>query len=97
MIPSISIIAPAFNESKSIVSSVKSLLNLKYPDYELIVVNDGSKDETLNNLIEAFQLVRTNYRFKTSLVTAPIRGIYRNDSLPNLIVIDKSNSGKPIL
>jgi cellulose synthase/poly-beta-1,6-N-acetylglucosamine synthase-like glycosyltransferase len=94
MIPSISIIAPAFNESKSIVSSVKSLLNLKYPDYELIVVNDGSKDETLNNLIEAFQLVRTNYRYKTSLVTAPIRGIYRNDSLPNLIVIDKSNSGK---
>ncbi len=94
MIPSISIIAPAYNESKSIVSSVKSLLNLRYPDYELIVVNDGSKDETLDCLIEAFQLVRTNYRYKTSLVTAPIRGIYRNDSLPNLIVIDKSNSGK---
>ena len=94
MIPSISIIAPAYNESKLIVSSVKSLLNLQYPDYELIVVNDGSKDETLNNLIEAFQLVRTNYRYKTSLNTAPIRGIYRNDSLPNLIVIDKSNSGK---
>jgi cellulose synthase/poly-beta-1,6-N-acetylglucosamine synthase-like glycosyltransferase len=94
MIPAISIIAPAYNEEMTIVSSVKSLLNLKYPDYELIVVNDGSRDETLNKLIEAFRLVRVNYRYSTSLETAPIRGIYRNPSLPKLVVIDKSNVGK---
>lgn len=94
MIPSISIVAPAYNEEKSIVSSVKSLLNLKYPDYELIVVNDGSRDETLNRLIEAFHLIRTDYQYTISLATAPIRGIYRNSSLPNLVVIDKSNGGK---
>jgi len=94
MIPAISIIAPAYNEEITIVSSVKSLLNLKYPDYELIVVNDGSKDETLNKLIDAFRLVRVNYRYVTSLESAPIRGIYRNPSLPKLVVIDKSNGGK---
>ena len=94
MIPSISIIAPAFNEEKSIVSSVQSLLNLKYPDYELIVVNDGSKDETISKLIEAFKLIRVDYQYQVSLDTVPIRGIYRNHSLPKLIVIDKSNGGK---
>ncbi len=94
MLPSISIIAPAYNEEKSIVSSVKSLLNLKYPQFELIVVNDGSSDETLSRLISSFQLIRTDYQYKTSLSTAPIRGIYRNASLPNLVVIDKSNGGK---
>ncbi len=94
MLPTISIIAPAYNEEKSIVSSVKSLLNLKYPQFELIVVNDGSSDETLPSLINAFQLIRTDYQYKASLATAPIRGIYRNASLPNLVVIDKSNGGK---
>ena len=94
MIPSISIIAPAYNEEKSIVSSVRSLLNLKYPDFELIVVNDGSKDETLSKLIEAFNLIRVDYHYKVSLETVPIRGIYRNTSIPKLVVIDKSNGGK---
>ncbi len=94
MIPSISIIAPAYNEGGSIVASVSSLLNLKYPDYELIVVNDGSKDETLSRLIEAFKLIRVDYQYTKSLNTAPIRGIYRNASRPKLVVIDKSNGGK---
>lgn len=94
MIPSISIIAPAYNESGSIVASASSLLNLKYPNYELIVVNDGSKDDTLTQLIEAFRLVRVDYQYTQSLNCAPIRGIYRNPSLPKLVVIDKSNGGK---
>lgn len=94
MIPSISIIAPAYNEGGSIVASTGSLLNLKYPNYELIVVNDGSKDDTLNRLIEAFKLIRVDYQFTMSLNCAPIRGIYRNPSLPKLVVIDKSNGGK---
>lgn len=94
MIPSISIIAPAYNEEKTIIASAKSLLNLNYPDYELIIVNDGSKDETLLKLIEEFSLVRVDYQYTESLNTAPIRGIYRNPSLPRMIVVDKSNGGK---
>ena len=94
MLPSISIIAPAFNEAKSIIASVNSLLNLKYPDYELIVVNDGSKDDTLITLIEYFELIRVDYLYEGSLATAPVRGIYKNPSFPKLIVVDKSNGGK---
>ncbi len=94
MLPSISIIAPAFNEEKNIIESTKSLLNLNYPDYELIIVNDGSKDETLLRLIKGFRLVRVDYAYSPSLKTEPIRGIYRNPSLPKLVVIDKSNGGK---
>jgi cellulose synthase/poly-beta-1,6-N-acetylglucosamine synthase-like glycosyltransferase len=94
MIPSISIIAPAFNEEKTIIDSTKSMLNLQYPDYELLIVNDGSRDDTLIKLIESFELVRVDYTYKESLNTEPIRGIYRNPSFPRLVVIDKSNGGK---
>jgi cellulose synthase/poly-beta-1,6-N-acetylglucosamine synthase-like glycosyltransferase len=94
MLPSISIIAPAFNEEKTIIDSTKSMLNLQYPDYELLIVNDGSQDLTLRRLIEAFKLVRVDYQYYENLKTAPIRGIYRNPSFPRLVVIDKSNGGK---
>ena len=94
MIPSVSIIAPAYNEEKTIVESAKSLLHLNYPEYELIIVNDGSKDETLNTLIKTFNLTRVDYSYTATLNTAPILGIYRNPSLPKLVVINKSNGGK---
>lgn len=94
MLPSISIIAPAFNEEKNIVESVISLLNLKYPDYELVVVNDGSRDRTLEVLIQAFDLQRIDYQAAGRLNTLPIRGVYRNESLPRLVVVDKVNGGK---
>ncbi|MBN2899095.1 MAG: glycosyltransferase [Clostridia bacterium] len=94
MLPSISIIAPAYNEEKTVVESARSLLNLNYPDYEVIIVNDGSQDETLLSLIKAFNLVRVDYQYRESLQTSPIRGIYRNPSLPRMLVVDKSNGGK---
>lgn len=94
MLPSISIVAPAYNEELTIIDSTNSLLNLNYPDYELIIVNDGSSDETLQTLITHYSLVRSEYLYKTSLPTEPIRGIYRNPSYPKLLVVDKSNGGK---
>lgn len=94
MLPAISIIAPAFNEEKTIIESVNSLLNLKYPDYDLIIVNDGSKDSTLNVLIKYFDLTRIDYIVNTQLKTKPVRGIYMNRSIPKLIVADKENGGK---
>lgn len=75
MIPSVSIIAPAYNEEKTIVESAKSLLHLDYPEYELIIVNDGSKDETLNTLIKKFNLTRVDYTYNETLNTAPILGV----------------------
>ncbi len=94
LMPGISIIAPAYNESLSIIESVTSLLNLKYPDYEVIVVNDGSKDNTLDILIEHFELERKHAPMNLTLNTNPIRDVYRTKHVPNLIVVDKENGGK---
>lgn len=94
MLPSVSIIAPAYNEDKTIIESVNSLLNLKYPDYELIVVNDGSRDSTLDTLIGHYDLKRSDHLFDRHLKTAPVRGVYMNPLIPRLLVIDKENGGK---
>ncbi|MFH0767276.1 MAG: glycosyltransferase, partial [Bacillota bacterium] len=94
VLPSISIVAPAYNEEISIIESVTSLLNLKYPVYEVIVVNDGSKDDTINVLIKHFNLERKHPFFKLKLKTKALRGVYINKNIPNLIVIDKQNGGK---
>lgn len=94
MLPSISIIAPAYNEGKTIVESANSLLNLKYPDFELIIVNDGSKDNTLDVLIDRFDLKRVYYLFTEKIATKEVRGVYVNRSRPQLVVVDKENGGK---
>jgi len=94
MLASISIIAPAYNEELSIVESVNSLLNLRYPDYEVVVVNDGSKDATLETLIDHFRLERRNVSADETLKTRPVRAVYANRSIPNLLVVDKANGGK---
>ena len=69
----ISVLVPAFNEDATIVDTVKNLLSLDYPNYEIVVVNDGSTDETLNKLIEEFNLVSINEPFKVSLKTEKIK------------------------
>lgn len=94
LLPSISVLAPAYNEELSIIESVSSLLNLSYPNYEIIVINDGSSDKTLQTVVEYFQLKRRNYLVQDELLTRPIRGIYTNKEHPNLIVVDKVNGGK---
>jgi cellulose synthase/poly-beta-1,6-N-acetylglucosamine synthase-like glycosyltransferase len=94
MVPSISVIAPAYSEEATIIESANSLLNLKYPDYELIIVNDGSPDKTLDTLIEYFKLEKVDRKINYRLACKPIRGIYINESLPKLIVVDKENGGK---
>lgn len=94
LLPSVSIIAPAYNEANNIIESVNSLLNQRYPDFELIVVNDGSKDETLNTLINYFFLEKRDRIIQKRLQTRTLRGIYTNKNIPNLIVVDKVNGGK---
>ena len=74
----ISVLVPAFNEEATIVDTVKNLLSLDYPNYEIVVVNDGSTDETLNKLIEEFNLVSINEPFKVSIKTENVRGVYRS-------------------
>jgi cellulose synthase/poly-beta-1,6-N-acetylglucosamine synthase-like glycosyltransferase len=90
----VSVIVPAFNEGKGIVESIRSLLSLRYPVFEVIVVNDGSTDDTLARLTEAYDLRLSKAVFRGTVPTQPIRGIYRSAVQPRLIVVDKLNGKK---
>jgi cellulose synthase/poly-beta-1,6-N-acetylglucosamine synthase-like glycosyltransferase len=90
----ISILVPAYNEEKVIVESVRSLLSLHYPNFEVIVCNDGSKDGTLDALINAFDLARAPRLHPLTVFCKPLRGIYTSSRFPRLTVIDKQNGGK---
>ncbi len=94
LIKPISIIAPVYNEENSAIESIKSLLALEYPQYEVIVVNDGSTDNTLKKLIEAFHLKKTKWVFRKSIQTKPIKAIYKSVTNFKLIVVDKINGKK---
>ena len=89
----ISVIVPAHNESASIITSVKAMLQLEYPQYELIVVNDGSTDDTLDKLIDAFRMQEFPEAYRGRVSTQPVKGIYRSTRVGNLRVIDKENGG----
>lgn len=92
--PPVAILAPAFNEAVTIVDSVRSLLNLQYPNFEIVVINDGSSDRTLDILIEAFGLARVQRQHDQALDHQPIRALYASPSQPRLVVVDKVNGGK---
>lgn len=90
----VSIIAPAYNEELNIVSSVEALLQLQYPDYEVIVVNDGSTDQTLLKLIEHFELYSIPVPKTQQLDHKPIKAVFRSERYSNLVVVDKVNGKK---
>jgi cellulose synthase/poly-beta-1,6-N-acetylglucosamine synthase-like glycosyltransferase len=92
--PPVSVIVPAYNEASTVVTAVRSLLQLRYPQFELIVINDGSTDETLSALKEAFNLRQFPEALRVRLSTGRVRGMYRSQSYPDLRVIDKENGGK---
>jgi cellulose synthase/poly-beta-1,6-N-acetylglucosamine synthase-like glycosyltransferase len=92
--PGITLIVTAFNEAAGIVESVTSLLALRYPRYEIVVVNDGSTDDTLARLEQAFDLVPARLAVRNTIATEPIRGSYVSRRAPSLVVVDKDNGGK---
>ena len=94
--PEISIIAPAFNESKTIINNVRTLLSLYYNNFEVILVNDGSTDNTFEKIVEEYELTKVNYYFDYRIPCERIRGVYKskNPSFKRLTVIDKKNGGK---
>ena len=90
----ISILVPAHNEEKTIVDTVNSLLMVNYSEFEIIVVNDGSLDGTLQHLIEAFDLKQVSRVYKRSIETKHVKAVYGSLERPNLTVIDKFKGGK---
>ncbi|MGM0635999.1 MAG: glycosyltransferase family 2 protein [Bacteroidota bacterium] len=91
----ISVVAPAFNESANIVLNVKSLLSLRYPKFEIVIVNDGSKDDTLEKLIKHYSLKKVPFSYDEKIKTKPVRGHYKstNPIYSRLLVVDKENGG----
>src|SRR6185503_20823207 len=92
--PRVSILVPAYNESVSIVDSLRSLLTLRYPFYEVVLVNDGSTDDTLQRLIDAYDLYAVPPAVMRRLRTQRVRGYYRSRTWSKLLVVDKLNGGK---
>jgi cellulose synthase/poly-beta-1,6-N-acetylglucosamine synthase-like glycosyltransferase len=92
--PTISVLAPAYNEGLTVTESVHSLLALRYPNLEIVLVNDGSSDDTIDVLARDFDLVPVHPIFRRRVDSASIRAIYRSRSAPDLVVVDKDNGGK---
>ncbi len=90
----ISLLVPAYNEQSTIVGSLKSILQLQYPTYEIILINDGSSDNTLEQVLKSFDLVRTKNVFRNQLPSQDIKAIYESTTYSNLTVVDKVNGGK---
>ncbi|MDN3427223.1 glycosyltransferase [Microbacterium sp. APC 3898] len=90
----ISILVPAYNEEAGVVSTVRSLLNLNYPQYEIIVVNDGSTDRTSEKVLAQFGMEPIELAIRTYFKTGEIKRAYRSTLHPNLFLIEKENGGK---
>lgn len=91
--PPISIIVPAHNEERSIRVAVRKLLELDYPELEIVVVNDGSQDRTLEEMRQEFHLRGVSGLYFPAVKCAPVRGLYRSDTEPKLVVVDKEAAG----
>jgi cellulose synthase/poly-beta-1,6-N-acetylglucosamine synthase-like glycosyltransferase len=90
----VSILVPAYNEGPVIVSSVRSLLSSQFGELEVVVINDGSTDETMGALIDAFDLVRVDRVPRANLPCEPISAVYVSSTDKRIVVLDKANGGK---
>nr|WP_300002573.1 glycosyltransferase [Tissierella sp.] len=90
----ISILVPAYNEEVTIVDSIKSLLYLDYPLYEIVIVNDGSKDKTVDTVIDAFDLKRVSKPYRRLVESNEAKTIYEGNGKIKIILADKDNGGK---
>ena len=93
-LPPITVLVPAYNETATIEASVTAMLTLEYRTFEVVVVNDGSKDDTLDQLRHAFDLYEVPRTYRETLPTQAVRAVYRSRSRTRLLVIDKENGGK---
>jgi cellulose synthase/poly-beta-1,6-N-acetylglucosamine synthase-like glycosyltransferase len=94
LLPKVTMLVPAFNEEASISVSLQAILTLDYPSLEVIVINDGSTDNTLQQLRQDFHLYPVHPIYQRLLKAAAIRGMFRSSRHPHLIVVDKANGGK---
>lgn len=92
--PSISILVPAYNEKETIVESVSALRELNYPELEIIIVNDGSTDNTMANLKKNLKLIEVSRDVEENLNYQAVKKVYKSVMDDRILVIDKENGGK---
>lgn len=94
--PAVTILAPAYNEGNTIIENIRSMLSIYYSDFDVVIINDGSEDDSLEKIIAYYQLEKVNFVINEVLPTKPVRGVYKsiNKAYSKLIVIDKENGGK---
>lgn len=92
--PRLSMLTPAYNEEATVTESVRALLTLSYADLEVVLINDGSTDRTLEVLRHEFDLAPVHPVYRRRVAHEPIVGLYRSRQKPNLVVVDKANGGK---
>ena len=90
----ISVLVPAYNEELTIKNCIDAMEGLNYSNYEVIIINDGSKDQTLDKLNELLDLTISNREADGKLTYAAIKGMYHSEKYDNIYVIDKFNGGK---
>ena len=90
----VSIVVPAYNEEAGIVPSVRSLLSINYPEYEVVVINDGSKDQTLQAMIDSFEMVKIEKVIRKQVESNEIIDVYQSTIYDHLFAVDKENGGK---
>ncbi|NCP52950.1 MAG: glycosyltransferase, partial [Flavobacteriales bacterium] len=94
--PALSLIAPAYNESLTVIDNIRSLLSLHYSNLEVIIVNDGSKDDTLQKCIETFEMEPVDFAVNYAVNSKEIKTVYKakNPAYRRLVLVDKDNGGK---
>ena len=92
--PRLSMIAPAYNEEATITESVRALLTLRYPNLEVVIVNDGSSDSTFETMRTELDLYEIYPDPEPLVEHAPVRGLWRSRRIEQLLVVDKENGGK---
>lgn len=90
----VSLLVPVYNAQESIIAAVESLLAVVYPNYEIIIINDGSTDRTLETVIEHYQLKPTETSYAEEIPTEAIGGMYTSLLHPNLLLLDKIHGGQ---
>jgi cellulose synthase/poly-beta-1,6-N-acetylglucosamine synthase-like glycosyltransferase len=92
--PKVTLVIPAFNESKGVLDSINAALSSDYPNFDVIVLNDGSIDETLNIILNTYEMVKSDENPSSILSTTKIFNVYQSEKYKNLKVINKAHSGK---